>query len=177
MAGGKVAFVGFSAKSNQAVKDLPADVEIWTVNHAWKFGWRIGRLFEMHPKEHIESPRFYTPELQAKHVEFLRENHAFPVYMLQRNDDYPASVEYPIGRTLALGRRRFSSTFCYMAALAILERVSHVEIYGFDMDDSYESEYRYQRPDALYWIGRMEGAGITVTVNENSPLIPDANLS
>jgi hypothetical protein len=176
MAKSKIALVGFSARSNQAVKDLPPDVEIWSINHAWRFGWKISRLFEMHPKEHLESPHFYTPELQEAHVAYLREAHNHPVYMLQRYDDYPASVEYPLTDALALGRRRFSSSFCYMAAMAVMECAAWVGIYGFDMDDGYQSEYRYQRPDALYWIGRMEGAGIEVYIDENSPLLRDSKL-
>ena len=159
----RIAFVGFSPHDQ-----VPDDLEVWTLNHAYRFDTRIDRLFEMHPKGDIEQRNFYnTDEEQKAHISFLKADHDFPIYMIEKYEEFPASVKYPLMDT----RKRFSSSFCYLAALAVLEMPRSVDIYGFDMD---ELEYKHQRPDALYWIGRMEGKGIAVNVH--GKLLPDIKL-
>ena len=166
-----VAFVGFADKAYEIVETLPKSTEIWTVNHGHKFNFRIGRLFELHNSDDLENPNYYEEEVRLRHLKFLNDEHDIPVYM--QTAGYPAAVEYPIDDALKLaGGKRFASTFAFMAALAILEKVDRVEVYGFNMD-YYETEYRYQKPNALYWIGRMEGAGIVVDAER---LMPEMKL-
>jgi hypothetical protein len=165
-----VIFVGFA---NKDFTSLP-DGEVWTINHGHKFGFRIDRLFELHQKDNLEDPNCYTKETRELHIKFLRAPHDFPVYMQASCPEYPASVEYPLSEALKItdDKRRFASSFDYMAAMAIIEGVDTVYIHGFAMD-YYETEYRYQKPNALYWIGRMEGAGIRVHADD---LFPEAKL-
>jgi len=159
----KVAFVGFAKHD-----PVPEDLEVWTVSHAYRYDIRIDRLFEMHRKSDMIQRNYYaSEEVQKAHVKFLEAEHDFPIYMLEKYDGFPASVKYPLMDT----RKLFTSTFCYMAALAVLEMPKSVDVYGFDMD---RFEYKYQRPDALYWIGRMEGKGISVNVH--GKLLPDKKL-
>jgi len=172
-----VAFVGFSRVSNQAVFDgLPAHVEIWTLNHAHKFDWRIDRLFEVHEFDQITDPHYYTDEIRTQHLNYLYSNQTAAVYMQTQHTEIPSSVVYPLAEALRLtvNRKRYRSTFDYMAALAIIEKVDRVEIYGFDMDPG--TEYDHQRPSAVYWIGRMEGAGIDVEIDPHSSLFPEVGL-
>ncbi len=167
----KVAFVGFAGTAWHIVETLPKSTEIWTVNHGHKFGFRIDRLFEMHTKKQLEDKNFYVKELRDRYLKFLNTKHDFPIYM--QSVGYPAAVKYPMEDALKLaGGKRFRSSFAYMAAFAILEKVDKVDVYGFEMS-YYEAEYRFQRPNALYWIGRMEGAGIEVNSRE---LMPDRLL-
>jgi len=166
-----VAFIGFADKAYDVVKTLPTTTKIWTVNHGHKFGFRIDRLFELHQRKNLEDKNCYTDEMRDKHLGFLNTAHSFPVYMQEVH--YPASVKYPLDEALELASgKRFASSFDYMAALAILEKVDQVEVHGFKMD-FYETEYRYQKPNALYWIGRMEGAGIEVDAD---CLMPEMKL-
>ena len=166
-----IAFIGFAEKAYKIVDRLPKSTEVWAANHAHKFGFRISRLFELHNREDLENPNYYEDEVRLRHLKFLNDEHDFPVYM--HTVGYPAAVEYPLEDALKIaGGKRFASTFAYMAAMAILEKVDRVEIYGFNMD-YYETEYRYQKPNALYWIGRMEGAGIVV---DSGTLMPDIKL-
>ena len=166
-----IAFIGFADKAYEVVKTLPKTTEIWTVNHGHKFGFRIDRLFEIHSRKNLEDPNCYEKETRLLHLNFLNDKHDFPIYM--QTAGYPAAVEYPIDDAVKLaGGKRFASSFDYMAALAILRKVDRVDVYGFGMD-YYETEYRYQKPSALYWIGRMEGAGIVVDAER---LMPEMKL-
>lgn len=168
-----VAFVGFSKISNEPAYSLPKSTEAWVGTFGHKFGWRVDRLFEIHARELLDEPNWLKDEIRLQHLDYLRQPHTIPIYMQKHYPEFPASVPYPLVDALRLtnNRKRLRSSFDFMCALAILENVDRVEIYGFDMD--YETEYRYQKPSALYWIGRMEGGGIDVDIDENSTLFPD----
>ncbi len=131
---------------------------------------RIDRLYDMHPWELIQDPHFYTKEYQQGHLDFLRAEHDYPVYMLEQHDEIPASVRYPIDEAKALAGRYlfFTSTFCYMAASAIMEGYDKWYVLGFDMD--FGTEYEYQREEAFKWIGYARGAGIDIYIPESSGL-------
>lgn len=172
-----IALVGFAPMGHQYAKDLPKDVELWTLNHAHKFGWRIDVLFEMHWREWLEDEQAYDPALRQIHLDYLKAEHGHAILMQKKHDDFPASVEYPLDDALELaGGKRFKSSFAYMAAMVMLQTnpVDRVEIYGFNMD--YETEYRQQKPNALYWIGRMEGIGIDVWTQPESTLFEELKL-
>jgi len=166
-----VAFIGFANKAYEVANTLPTTTKIWTVNHGHTYDFRIDRLIELHPRKSLEDKNVYTKEIRLQHLQFLNAEHDFPIYM--QKTGFPAAVEYPLEDALKLaGGKRFASSFAYLAALAILDKVDEVEIHGFEMN-FYETEYRYQKPNALYWIGRMEGAGIKV---DSGTLMPDTKL-
>lgn len=169
-----VAFVAFATLRDKGVHELDEATEIWTLNHGHKFTSRIDLLIDIHPRALLEHENYYQPETRELHLDYLRQPNGPPVYMQNRHPDFPGSVPYPLGDALKLAGRRLRSTFDYMAALAILEGVDRVEVYGFEMD--FDTEYRYQKPSALYWIGRMEGAGIEVDTSGSPELFPDAKL-
>jgi len=166
-----VALVGFSKRSNKMAHELPEGVELWTLNHAHMHGFpHIERLYDMHPFELIQDPHFYTKEYQQGHLEFLKSEHDYPVYMLERNEEIPASVRYPLEAALELAGEylHFTSSFCYMAASAIIEGYDKWYVLGFDMDQG--AEYEYQREEALKWLAFAEGKGIDVYLPETSGL-------
>lgn len=171
-----VAFCGFGEVSLGPVYELPDEVEIWALNDApHRYNHRIDVLFEMHDLEKIYDPHGYGPNYEAQLIYLRTAEH--PVYMLENFDEFPSSIEYPLDEALELvdGCGRFAFTFCYMAALAILQGVDRVEVYGFEMDN-YDTEYIWQKPIGLYWIGKMEGAGIDVYIPPESSLFPEFKL-
>ena len=173
----KVALVGFARNSNEPAWSLPDDVEIWTLNHCARLGLpRIDRLFDMHQWELIQDPHFLVREYQQDHHEYLREEHEFPIYMVEKYEAVPASVKYPFEKIKHLGGkyRTFTSTFCYMIALAVYEGYERIEIYGFSMER--ETEYEYQRESAVKWIAWAEGLGIDVYLTPESGLHSQVNL-
>jgi len=166
-----VALVGFSKRSNQMVYSLPEDVAIWAMNHGHLHGYpRIDRLYDMHPFELIQDPHFYTRDYQQGHLDYLRSEHPYPVYMLEQYPEIPAAVRYPKDAALELAGDylHFTSSFCYMAASAILEGFDKWYVLGFDMD--YGTEYEIQREEALKWIAYAKGRGIDVFIPPESGL-------
>ena len=131
---------------------------------------RIDRLYDMHPWELIQDPHFYTKEYQQGHLDFLKSKHPYPIYMIEQYPEIPASVRYPIEEAKALAGRylNFTSTFCYMAASAIMEGYDKWYVLGFDMDQG--TEYEYQREEAFKWIGFARGYGVDIYIPETSGL-------
>ena len=100
------------------------------------------------------------------HVAGLRMSKV-PVYMLDKQDDIPMSVRYPIEEVTKLigcatnaKTPYLESSIAYMLALAVLEKVDRVGIWGVDLH--CESEYSYQRPNLEYVIGLARAKGVKV---------------
>ena len=98
-----------------------------------------------------------------------------PVYMLKKEHDIAASVEYPmqevadkIGKT-QFGTAYLESSIAYMMALAILEGYDRIGIWGCDLATG--GEYAYQRPNMEYLIGLARGKGISVYVPPQNTLL------
>lgn len=60
----------------------------------------------------------------------------------------------------------FACSIAYMIAYAMYKGVKKINLYGVDM--SIGSEYQYERPSVLYWIGRAEGLGVKVNTTINT---------
>ena len=71
--------------------------EIWLLNQGYRLPWvdmnGVDRWFEMHRREKLE-----TDKHAALHILWLKEEHPFPIYMTQKWEDFPASVEYPLNK-------------------------------------------------------------------------------
>ncbi len=90
-----------------------------------------------------------------KHWEWLQMDHGQPIYMQEEDSQVPNSVRYPIEAAQALaGVKMFSTTFAYMAALAILQGYTEIRIYGVELS---ASEYQYQANGYLFWFGFLRG--------------------
>lgn len=81
---------------------------------------------------------------------------------------------YPIQQAQALlpvARQRsvFTSSFDFLMALAIIEGFERIEVYGFEMGS--DTEYRYQREGAAYWIAQCDARGIEVVLPDNTALL------
>ena len=74
---------------------------------------------------------------------------------------------YPLQKIIdKYNSRYFSCSISYMIAYAMYKGAKELNIYGVDM--SIGSEYQFERPGVLYWIGRAEGAGIKVNTTLNN---------
>ena len=81
---------------------------------------------------------------------------------------------YPIegvGALLPEARRRkvFTSSFDFLMGLAIYEGFERIECYGFEMGS--DTEYRYQREGAAYWIAQCDARGIELVLPDNTALM------
>lgn len=160
----KLAIVG----SHPGTRDLaPWDDEnfdIWTINESATmkdtFVKRATGIFQMHPRGVWDSPKNQN---DPHHGEWLKQNKTATIYMIEKYPDIPMAEKYPMDEivekyltnlNVMCGRKRrnfFTTTVAYMVALAAYKGYKQVDFYGVELQ--VESEYRYQRPGAMFWIG------------------------
>ena len=195
-----VALVGLAETTRDAVKRTNAD-EVWALNWSYNYDFLdktgIDRLFEMHPiwlfidNEHEE---YQKPK---DHWKWLHKPHPFPIYMLRDIPSIPSCTNYPIdeivddifadrlivvewqgekhiydrekGKFIEHKTDLFGSSFDYLLALAIHEKVDVIELYGFEMGG--DTEYKYQKDSAHFFLGVAVGRGITIKRQSNSVLM------
>jgi hypothetical protein len=147
---------------------------LWTL--AWDPVPVTARIFETH-----QNFRMYmgSQEEGDFHVSGLRMSKV-PVYMLDKQDDIPASVAIDmaavtklVGKTVQ-GTPYIESSIGWMMAQALLELQpgDRIGIWGVDLH--CESEYAYQRPNLEYLIGLARGRGIKVYIPPQSALCTHA---
>ena len=160
----KVAIIGFATNTLHLVPWADPAFEIWGLNQGYlHMHRRADRWFEMHMPEATADVRdpAYLAWLQTCPI---------PVYMIQTSDEIPNSVRYPIEDAIRLaGRDYFTSSIAFMLALAALEGFKEVHLYGINL--AIGDEYFYEKPNAEWWIGKLEGLGIKVYVPSASSLL------
>jgi hypothetical protein len=178
----KIALCGFAKQSIR--QDWPEDVEIWTVNCAWKYGFtRITRLFEMHQVDQLTSYLETQTEWENQHWDWLQKQTDFPIYMLEHDPRIPNSIPYPIDEVCEdvfkhvwrgedwMPVRYMTSSASYLMGLAIHELKHGDKIYlsGFEMATG--SEYTYQRDGMTFMVGLAAGRGIDVILSPTSGIM------
>jgi hypothetical protein len=204
-----VCIVGFAASKDETPWDRP-NTEFWLLNELW--GWfgtvneqraRDGkppaawhRWFELHDRETIGATKAETNAIRPGHVDDAAKHYAWlqsqlrdperPIYMLEKHEDIPASVAYPLDEMARRFGRYFTSSIGYMLALAITEgrderfqpvgdsHFDWIGVYGIDL--ASDTEYGDQRPNAEYFIGFARGLGIDVHLPEASALLKADHL-
>ena len=156
----KVAIVGFSDSRRLTPFDDPA-WETWGLNELYKLIPRWDRWFELHQRQ------VNLQDEGPGHIWKL-SGFACPVYMQRHYDDVPSSVPYPLEKVLKRFRPYLTSSFSFMAALAIVEGFEEIGVFGVDVADE---EWGSQRPSLEYLLGYAEGAGVKVTVPKESSLL------
>lgn len=150
----KVAIVGGAPRSKNLA---PYDDKEWKI---WALGVhldhpRIDKIFEIHPN-------------------FPFETEGYPQRLVDLNIPLVVREEFPIkadhvdifNRSEArIGH--LTSSIAYMMAYAVMNKATHIHIYGVDMDID-DNEYFYQRPGVYAWKGYAEALGIEVKAIESS---------
>ena len=184
-----IALVGGAKSTRGAVHSSQAD-EIWTPNWSYKYDYvpRIDRLFEMHPVWLYADTDLEAWQKPREHWDWLRKEHPYPIYMLKKHPAVSASVRYPIEEVVEcvfphLKRKNwetgelkparfFTSSFDYMLGLAILMQeewdIERIETFGVEMGS--DTEYRYQKYGASFFVGAAVARGIDVVMPSNSVL-------
>lgn len=156
----KVAIVGFSDSRKRAPFDEP-EWEIWGLNQLYEKIPRWDRWFELHKRQ---------VNLDDEGPDHIWKLAAFtcPIYMQKHYEDIPTSVEYPLKQVIAAFGSYLTSSFSFMAALAIMEGFQEIGIYGVDTADE---EWGSQRPSLEYFLGYARGKGIKITIPAESSLL------
>lgn len=184
--GRKVACVGKAPSSYLLAPYGDTQWEIWILNTLGSNNEvpRWDRQFEIHDLELIKDPAYgnYYQWLAAQEkIVYTRD--APPA-------DFKGGVQYPLGdvlRTFAnfRGGHYLTNTVSLMVALALHEHLSgqtitDLGLWGVDMAQQayrpnhagvFASEYGWQRPSCEYWLGLVEGMGITAHLPDQSDLL------
>jgi len=169
-----VALYGFAPATREGVWQSSAN-QVWSIVWAYKYDLpRLDRIIEIHPvwmQAASQKPEYQKPR---DHYAWLKANTKIPVYMTEQRPEVPRCIRYPIEDVQAIlpsSRRKkvFSSSFDFLMGLALYEGFDRIECYGFEMGS--ETEYRYQREGAAYWIGQCDARGIELVLPDNTALL------
>ena len=174
----KVAIVG---KAPSSIAMAPYDDptwEIWTLSNNAMLGEakRWDRHVEIHPLAN-----FRDDEKKQPYWKWLCSEPAGgrPIYVQEVVPEIPAAVLFPKSKAVEVFGTYFNNTVSWVIALALLEGVNELGIFGVDMacdGDGEHSEYAHQRPSCEYMIGFATGRGVQVTIPEQSDLLKARRL-
>lgn len=191
----RIALVGFGGNT-QPPDDVWANagIEKWTLNHGHGLDARWDRLFEFHGRDVIDA----ESRDQFRGVDqwqTLATEQRRPIYMRSEDASVPCSVRFPIeqfreyfgeGCVKLLFKPYAEMAAAYMLGYAIMrlaslvdvltDRLGHCEIliYGFELFD--DGEYAHQRACFEFYAGYALGAGIRVTVPDESAIFANRGL-
>lgn len=183
----KVAIMGFAPSTMSDVQHVWDDpeLEVWGLNQMHlAFPMMMNkkkatRWFQIHPKHSYD----INVERDRSHHDWLKTVRDFPIYMIQKFNDIPMSIEWPYKEIIKeIGTDYFTNSISWMMALAILERAplpreirakQDIYVFGVDMaqSDEIDSEYSEQRPSCEYFVGLARGLGIPVHIPDKSDLL------
>lgn len=124
-------------------------------------------LFDLHPKALWSDPK--KKNWDPKYVTWLAKNR-IPILMQEVFPEAPASMKYPYAQMITeFPRGYMTNTLAYMIALALMEGVTHLGVFGCDYATG--SEYGPQRGSAEYWLGLAEGRGVRVLLPPGCDLL------
>lgn len=149
----RLAIVGSGKQTRDLAPFDDPTFDIWVFNEAANAEWckRWTACFQMHNKDIYAGHNTKDPQ----HWQWLQREHGKQIYMQDIDPLVPNSARYPIEDAKRLaGVNMFSTTFAYMAALAILQGYEVIKIYGVELS---ASEYEYQANGYLFWFGFLRG--------------------
>lgn len=159
------------------IEGVSPETEIWGINAAHYFLQRKAHYwFQIHPREWTTSSGPATGYFgrPKEHFDWLQKFNG-TLWLGGPDRDFPNSKVYPLAEiTRHFGKNYLTSTFAYQLALALYEHlngqtIGSLSLYGINLTAS--EEYAHQRPCAEYWIGRLEQAGVEVTIPAVSSLL------
>ena len=162
-------------------RDAPftdASFDIWSCNEVCLVhGLRADVHFNIHKRGEIEIPVYAERVAQLAKVEQ-------PVFIVEPMPQLPNALIFPHtaiqdafqGLCMPWQERidLFSSSIAWKVAFGLALGYREIHIYGVDM--ACDSEYGFQRPHMLYWIGIAQGMGVKVFIPEISDLFHAAWL-
>lgn len=181
----KIALVGFAASGRQMAPYTDPEWGIWTLNQLYRYAKRADLHAEIHAREVFEADIVRDTD----YVGWLRTC-PIPVFMMERFDDIPASVRFPIERLNAWignptgapgvvdghAQDYLTSTPAYMLAYVLWSRaiglnahITDIGVWGIDL--IVGMEYDYQKACMEFWLGLAKGLGLRLQIHEKSALL------
>jgi hypothetical protein len=169
----RLAIVGFAPHWREAPFEDPAWL-IAGLNHLYTVLPRADLWFELH-RDRADWDDADDRRRGEDYPGWLRAC-PVPVLMVERHDDIPHSVRYPIEAVSSwaapLGPRavwyRPQSSMALMLLWGLATGFEEIGIWGVDCAGT--REYEAQRPNLEYWLGVARGRGVQITLAEGSAL-------
>jgi len=166
-----VAIIGSHPKTRTKFNFSRTDADVWVFNEALgseREEWcpRADGVFQMHQPVIWRSTQNRN---DPKHYEWLQNNHDTDVFMIDKFEDVPRSVCYPLTEIFTkfpTAKRYLTSSVADALALAIYAGYKRIEVYGCEMETG--TEYGHQRVGVAYWIGFADGLGIETEFHSDS---------
>jgi hypothetical protein len=162
----KIAIVGSHPDTSHNAPFQDETFEIWAMNTSAMTFPRCDVAFQMHTRPGFECKG-------ERYMEWLRTRPL--VWMRHKFQDIPGAKRYPFKKVFDLtqnvlqGQAQleelhfFTSSMSYMLALAILQEVQELSIYGFGLQ--VPGEYREQLGGVTFWLGIAAGRGMKIEIH------------
>jgi len=160
--------------------------EIWTCGGIFQQVPRTDRHFEIHDRSETCKGWAQSPEQEeaARNVYWDWINTMGPRAVLKElRPETPHATAYPLDDVLkAFPQGYFTNTISYMIALALLEGVTEIGLWGVDMALTGDptvpasNEYSLQRPSVEFYLGIAVGSGVRVHIPPQSTLLMSRKL-
>ena len=135
--------------------------EVYGVNDAFIRSPRVTTTFHMHDLNEWETRKGSesSTKLVAEHV---KDRPDMEFITVKPYDKIPQAQVYPLDEIV----KHFKSTYftngiSYMIAYALWKGATKINLYGVNM--TVLEEYKNQKPNVEYWIGRAQGMGVEVS--------------
>ena len=156
-----VMIVGSSHKDKWPDESVTSDV--WSMNGLYALRDRVDYPAPIHTWLQIHRPIDLEKE-SATQLEWLRQEHLFPIYMNRQMDEYPSSIALPVDEIKGIwpgpGEISVASSFSWSVALAILQGYLEIKLFGVHM--AAKREVYMETPNLMLWCGIAAGLGIRV---------------
>lgn len=162
----KVAIIGMAKSTRDLAPYTDPSWTIWGVNGTWTVAPRLDAILDLHAPWIYEWEPYRRPPGHVEHLKAFSGD----VYLIERRDDIPRSIAYPIDAVIrSIGRPYLTSSIAMAVALAIHQGAAEIGLWGVDMATA--GEYADQRPCLEYLLGLAEGRGIAVSLPEGCPIL------
>lgn len=164
--------------------------ECWGANYAPRWteerGVKWSRFYQLHPWETADP-------YEIAWAKWCRKNH-IPVYVFwphhtqwKQHATAWVTKAYPYTNIRSTflwkgrGRRHvhdgfFASSWSYMVAHALYERVAEIGLFGVRLHEGSPRERLVEYPALLWWLGVAHGQGVQVTIQQGSDLMAYPHL-
>ena len=147
--------------------------EVWLCNNPEIFRIRLPRaLLEWTRWFNLHSRAWMLHKYPKGFAYYQESANGRPIYFQKAQPDVLTSVAFPkdeIQKAFALPdgmpNRYFTSSACWLLALAIYEGFEEIDLYGFALSTSKRVTgpcYVFERPAFFYWVQQARDRGITV---------------
>ena len=174
----EVCILGYAEETRELVHDLDSSVEIWGINMAHMFAKKnanITRWLQIHPRNWSSQGQPATGYWgrPKAHFTYLKKFKG-DVIMSYQEPDIPNCKVFPFARfEKKFGSDYYTSSFAYLAAMAIDEGYDKIYFYGVNL--TAMDEYIHQKAGLEYFIGYAKAKGIEVEIPDGSGLLTAPN--